>query len=203
MVVEITGYVASALVLATFWMRTMIPLRIVALGSNIAFIIYGIVGGLVPIMVLHLTLLPLNLYRAVEMVRLLQRVRRAARGDLSLAWLKPYMKAERHPPLHVLFRKGVEANRLYLILQGEIRLEESGTRLEPGQIFGEIGLFSPDRRRTQTAICATAVELLWIDEAELAQLCYQNPGMAFHLLRLITARLIGNMARLQNSLPAN
>lgn len=59
MVVEITGYVASALVLATFWMRTMIPLRIVALGSNIAFIIYGIVGGLVPIMVLHLTLLPL------------------------------------------------------------------------------------------------------------------------------------------------
>ena len=48
MVVEITGYVASALVLATFWMRTMIPLRIVALGSNIAFIIYGIVGGLVP-----------------------------------------------------------------------------------------------------------------------------------------------------------
>ena len=97
----------------------------------------------------------------------------------------------------------MEADRLYLILQGEIRLEESGARLEPGQIFGEIGLFSPDRRRTQTAICATAVELIWIDEAELAQLCYQNPGMAFHLLRLITARLIGNMARLQNSLPAN
>lgn len=202
MVVEITGYVASALVLATFWMRTMIPLRIVALGSNIAFITYGIVGGLMPILVLHLVLLPLNLYRAVEMVRLLHRVR-AARGDLSLAWLKPYMKAERHPPLHVLFRKGAEADRLYLILQGEIRLEESGARLAPGQIFGEIGLFSPDRRRTQTAICATAAELLWISESELAQLCYQNPGMAFHLLRLITARLMGNMARLENSLPAN
>jgi CRP-like cAMP-binding protein len=203
MVVEITGYVASALVLATFWMRTMIPLRIVALGSNIAFITYGLVGGLMPILALHLVLLPLNLYRAVEMVRLLHRVRRAARGDLSLAWLKPYMKAERHPPSHVLFRKGDEADRLYLILQGEIRLEESGARLEPGQIFGEIGLFSPDRRRTQTAICATAAELLWISESELAQLCYQNPGMAFHLLRLITARLMGNMARLENSLPAN
>ena len=148
--VEITGYVASALVLATFWMRTMIPLRIVALGSNIAFITYGMVGGFVPIMVLHLILLPVNMYRTVEMVRLLQRVRRAARGDLSLGWLKPYMRAEHYPARHVLFRKGAEADRLYLILQGEIRLEESGDRLEPGQIFGEIGLFSPDRRRTQT-----------------------------------------------------
>jgi CRP/FNR family cyclic AMP-dependent transcriptional regulator len=199
MVVEITGYVASALVLATFWMRTMIPLRVVALGSNIAFITYGIVGGLVPIWVLHSILLPVNLYRAVEMTRLLQRVRRAARGDLSLDWLKPYMKAERHRAGYVLFRKGDEADRLYLILQGEIRLEESGTRLDAGQIFGEIGLFSPDQQRTQTAVCANTVELMWIGEGELAQLCYQNPGMAFHLLRLITARLTANIARLQES----
>lgn len=197
--VEITGYVASALVLATFWMRTMIPLRLVALGSNIAFITYGIVGGLVPIWVLHSILLPLNIYRAVEMTRLLQRVRRAARGDLSLDWLKPYMKTERHRADYVLFRKGEEADRLYLILQGEIRLEESDTRLQAGQIFGEIGLFSPDRQRTQTAICADRVELMWIGEGELAQLCYQNPGMAFHLLRLITARLTANIARLQET----
>jgi CRP/FNR family cyclic AMP-dependent transcriptional regulator len=201
MVVEITGYVASALVLATFWMRTMIPLRVVALGSNIAFITYGIVGGLVPIWVLHSILLPVNLYRAVEMTRLLQRVRRAARGDLSLDWLKPYMKTERHRAGYVLFRKGDEADRLYLILQGEIRLEESGTRLDAGQIFGEIGLFSPDQQRTQTAVCANTVELMWIGEGELAQLCYQNPGMAFHLLRLITARLLSNVTRLEAVTP--
>lgn len=200
MMVEITGYVASALVLATFWMRTMIPLRIVALGSNVAFITYGYVGDLLPIMILHLVLLPLNMYRAIEMVRLLQRVRRAARGDLSLDWLKPYMKTEHCRARHVLFRKGEEADRLFLILQGDIILEETQTRLVAGQIFGEIGLFSPARQRTQTAICATAAELLWIDEAELAQLCFQNPGMAFHLLRLITARLIGNMERLRESL---
>lgn len=199
MVVEITGYVASALVLATFWMRTMIPLRLVALGSNIAFITYGIVGDLVAILVLHSLLLPLNIYRTIEMTRLLQRVRRAARGDLSLDWLKPYMKAKRYSADHVLFRKGDEAEHLYLILQGEIRLTESATRLQPGQIFGEIGLFSPDRQRTQTAVCTTAVELMWISEGELAELCYQNPGMAFHLLRLITARLNANIARLQGA----
>ncbi|MEZ5787627.1 MAG: cyclic nucleotide-binding domain-containing protein [Xanthobacteraceae bacterium] len=198
---EITGYVASALVLATFWMRTMIPLRLVALGSNIAFIVYGILGGLVPIWVLHSILLPLNIYRTVEMARLLQRVRRAARGDLSLDWLKPYMKTERHRTEHVLFRKGDMADRLYLILRGVVRLAESDTRLGAGQIFGEIGLFSPDRQRTQTAICDSAVELLWIGERELAQLCYQNPGMAFHLLHLVTARLLSNVTRLEAVLP--
>lgn len=198
---EITGYVASALVLAAFWMRTMIPLRVVALGSNIAFIIYGILGGLVPIWVLHSILLPLNIYRTVEMTRLLQRVRRAARGDLSLDWLKPYMKTERHRAEHVLFRKGDAAERLYLILRGDIRLAESDTRLGTGQIFGEIGLFSPDRQRTQTAICDSAVELLWIGERELAELCYQNPGMAFHLLHLITARLLSNVTRLETIAP--
>lgn len=199
MVVEITGYVASALVVATFWMRTMIPLRLLALGSNVAFITYGIVSGIVPIWVLHSLLLPLNIFRTVEMIRLLQRVRRAACGDLSLDWLKPYMKTERHRADEVLFCKGDEANRLYLILRGEIRLKESGTRLSPGQIFGEIGLFSPDRQRTQTAVCSSAVELMWIGERELAELCYQNPGMAFHLLRLVTARLTANIARLQES----
>jgi hypothetical protein len=200
-VFEITGYLASALVLATFWMRTMIPLRLTALGSNVAFITYGFLGGLMPIMVLHLLLLPLNVYRTVEMVRLLRRVRLAARGDLSLDWLRPYMKTARYPDGHVLFRKGDEADRLFLIVQGEVRLVELDHRLSAGEIVGEIGLFSPDRRRTQTAVCVARTELLWIDESELAQLCHQNPGMAFHLMRLITARLIANIARLEAAMP--
>lgn len=196
-VFEITGYLASALVLATFWMRTMIPLRLTALGSNVAFITYGFLGGLMPIMVLHLLLLPLNVYRAVEMVRLLRRVRLAARGDLSLNWLRPYMKTAHYPDGHVLFRKGDEADRLFLVVQGEVRLTELEHRLVTGEIVGEIGLFSPERRRTQTAVCVGRSELLWIDDTELAQLCHQNPGMAFHLIRLITARLIANIARLE------
>ena len=73
-------------------------------------------------------------------------------------------------------------------------MEEIGKRIGPGHLLGEIGFFTPDQKRTQSAKCATGVELLWIDQSELAQLCYQNPGLAFHLLRLITARLIENTA---------
>jgi len=109
------------------------------------------------------------------------------------------MKSVSHRAGDVLFEKGAHAERLFYILAGEIRLEEIGKRLGPGHLVGEIGVFAPDEKRTQTARCETAVELLWIDQSELAQLCYQNPGIAFHLLRLITARLIENVNSIEAS----
>ena len=42
---------------------------------------------------------------------------------------------------------------------------------------------------------ARPASLLWISEGELAQICYQNPGMAFYFLRLTTNRLIANASR--------
>ena len=42
------GYVAAALVLLTFCQKQMIPLRLAALGSNLAFFTYGLVLGLAP-----------------------------------------------------------------------------------------------------------------------------------------------------------
>jgi CRP/FNR family transcriptional regulator, cyclic AMP receptor protein len=39
---DAVGYVASLLVFCTFYMRTMLPLRVVAIASNVAFMIYGL-----------------------------------------------------------------------------------------------------------------------------------------------------------------
>ena len=190
--IEAAGYLASALVLATFWMRTMIPLGALAIGSNFAFITYGALGGLKPVLFLHLILLPLNCFRGYEMLRLVRRVQEASRGNLTIDWLKPFTKTERYDAGQVLFQMGEHADRLFFIVRGKISLEDVGQRVGPGTLFGEIGLFAPDHRRTQTARCETAVELLSISETELAQLCYRNPGLCFHLLRLITARLLQN-----------
>jgi hypothetical protein len=66
---ELCGYVASGLVLATFSLRDMIPLRVVALASNLAFIAYGLALGLTPIWILHALLVPLNGYRLIEAAR--------------------------------------------------------------------------------------------------------------------------------------
>jgi hypothetical protein len=52
-VVLFCGYLASALVFATFFMRGRARLRQVAIASNVAFITYGIVGGVIPVLTLH------------------------------------------------------------------------------------------------------------------------------------------------------
>lgn len=64
---EITGYIASALVLLTFMTKDMRVLRLVAILSNVAFIAYGALGWLAPILFLHLLLLPLNIVRLTEL----------------------------------------------------------------------------------------------------------------------------------------
>ena len=74
---EIAGYLAAVLVFLTFYMKTMIPLRMIGICSNCMFIIYGSLDGLYPVLVLHLILLPLNGLRLREMLRLTQQVRRA------------------------------------------------------------------------------------------------------------------------------
>ena len=57
------GFLASALVLAAFGMKDMVNLRIVAICSNFAFIAYALLLHLLPILVLHVVLLPLNCWR--------------------------------------------------------------------------------------------------------------------------------------------
>jgi hypothetical protein len=69
---EIVGYLASALVLATFCMREMRALRVLAIASNLAFIAYSLLAVLPPVFLLHAILLPVNA------VRLLQTRARAA-----------------------------------------------------------------------------------------------------------------------------
>ncbi|HML10137.1 MAG TPA: hypothetical protein VK432_04700 [Stellaceae bacterium] len=63
MTINLLGYCASALVLATFCARQMITLRSLAIVSNVAFIAYAYWAGLPPILVLHVIMLPMNVMR--------------------------------------------------------------------------------------------------------------------------------------------
>jgi hypothetical protein len=57
------GYAASVAVLATFLMRTMLPLRVVAIASNVLFLAYGYFAHIPPVLFLHAALLPINVLR--------------------------------------------------------------------------------------------------------------------------------------------
>lgn len=60
---NLLGYAASSAVLATFLMRTMVPLRVTAILSNVLFAVFGYVEHVYPVLFLHLILLPINSWR--------------------------------------------------------------------------------------------------------------------------------------------
>jgi hypothetical protein len=65
----ISGYGASTLVLFTFVAKDMRLLRTIAIFSNLAFITYGMIAWLPPVLFLHIVLLPLNIVRLAEIIR--------------------------------------------------------------------------------------------------------------------------------------
>ncbi len=194
---------AAALIVVSAFVKTIIPLRWLAVGSNIGFMLYGYLHPSPLILALHAALLPVNLWRVLEMQRLTRRVRSANVAELRTGlWLQPHMRRRRMAAGSVLFRKGDTADRLYLLAEGEMELVESGRRLHTGRMFGEIAFFAPDRRRTATARCTTACTVLSIDEATFKQLYFQNPDFGFEIVRLIAARLTEDVQRLEGELAA-
>lgn len=186
--IDVLGWLAGALVLATFYLKTMIPLRTVAILSNLAFASYGFLSGAIPIAVLHCVLLPLNLLRLHEMRVLIRRVRQASRGNLSMEMLVPYMKVKTAHAGDALFKQGDYAEELFLIIKGRVRIEERDIIVKPGQLIGEMGLFSPGQKRTAGAICETEVEYAAVDEDRIWELFYQNPEFGAYLLRIVVQR---------------
>jgi uncharacterized protein YjiS (DUF1127 family) len=60
---DLIGYIAASLVFATFCAKRMVPLRTLAIVSNICFISYGSLLELWPIVLLHSCMLPMNVVR--------------------------------------------------------------------------------------------------------------------------------------------
>ncbi len=63
---EVCGYVASSLVLCTYSATSMQVLRCIGIAGNIAFIGYAIMASAPPILILHSLVLPMNIYRLVQ-----------------------------------------------------------------------------------------------------------------------------------------
>jgi hypothetical protein len=90
--VDLVGYLASGLVVLTFYMGDMISLRVAAIFSNVAFLAYGIGLGLGPVILLHGILLPLNIWR----LRQVSRSYQAPDGCLMTAPVGPVSTFVRH-----------------------------------------------------------------------------------------------------------
>ena len=192
---------AAALTVTSSFVKTMVPLRWLAVGSNFGFLAYGLLHGAPVLAVLHAILLPINVARLREMRRLTRDVTAAAASsDTSGIWLTPYMKTSARKAGEVLFRKGDEAGHLYLLAAGRVEFVEIGQSVGPGMVFGEIAFFAPGKRRTLTARCAQDCTVLSVNQSTVRQIYYQNPGFGFELIGLVAGRLSADIARLEEQL---
>ena len=190
--VDLIGYFGGGITLWGMYVKTMIPLRVGALCGNLGFMAFGVFAGSYPTLVLHTLLLPLNGLRLAQMLRLVREIRDAAGERNSLDPLLPYMRQIKEKAGTVLFRINDAPDRMIVIKSGTIVLEEIDTRCGPGDVLGEIAVFTPDSRRTCTAVCETDCKLYALSNEAMIQLYYQNPRFGMFLVRIIVRRLLDN-----------
>ncbi len=198
----VSSVFATIFVLATATMRTMIPLRVFGILTNLLLIAVSIPTHNYPTLALHAVLLPLNAWRLHQMLQLVRDVRKSVNSDLSMDWLKPFMTERKCATGEELFYKDERAEEMFYIVSGRFRLVESGIELPVGAIVGELGMLSPTHTRTQTLECVEAGTVLSVSYRQVEELYVQNPEFGFYFLRLASARLFENIESLQARLAA-
>src|ERR1700743_2738826 len=191
---------ASVFVVATTTMRTMIPLRVFAILTNIILIATAIPIHNYLVILLQALVLVLNSYRLHQMLQLVRDVKRSVNSDLSMDWLKPFMTERKCNAGEILFYKDEKADDMLYIVSGRFRLVESGIELPVGAIVGELGMVSPSTVRTQSLECIEAGVILSVSYDQVEQLYVQNPAFGFYFLKLASARLFQNLDTLERRL---
>ncbi len=202
-VATVLGFLGGIFYLASHYQKDMVSLRVLALASNTLFLIFGIlhvhfdVTELIgmPEVILNAILLPINIKRLNEILRLTKQIEQATVASPVSEWLLPHMHLRKHPAGEVLFRKGDRAHEILYVAAGRLKLQEIGHYVEAGELVGEIGLFSAERARTMTVICDTDCELYEMTDEMIYHLYYKNPKLGFFFMRLIVERLLRDVKR--------
>jgi hypothetical protein len=187
--IELAGYLACGLVFTTFCMRRLLPLRLLAIASNMAFILYALLAGLMPILLLHATLLPLNLWRGIEAFRDRTRVPSAYSHEAAIDALLPGMTRRDMKAGSQIFSRGDPADGLYYLAHGKVVIAGNDRFLTAGAIFGEAGLFTQTRQRTTSAQCLTDCTLFTADRATVVRVAQTTPAVGLFLAERMAARL--------------
>ena len=189
---QLIGYLASITIFTTFCMTTMIPLRFVALLSNITFVAFGYLSGNEVVMVLHLIILPINFWKLRTILDLVRSTRQNPGERFQFERLRAFMTEISLPAGTVVFHKGDMALEMFYVKSGEILIEEIGAVCRAGDLLGEVALFSSDKRRTAGAVCVTDCVLLALSEAKTKELYFQDPEFSFKIVEIIIERLLSN-----------
>jgi CRP/FNR family cyclic AMP-dependent transcriptional regulator len=189
------GAVGALLTIISNLMQRMVPLRTFAILANLGFAIgYTLAHDWVSC-TLQIALLVINSYRLWDLQRLLRAMESASTDTPLQDWLLPHMKKKRFKAGATLFAKGDPAHQLIYINDGTVRITEINQTLGAGNLVGEIGLFSADRKRTATIVCETRCTCYTMTDEAIHLLYFQNPKLGFFLIQLIVQRLLQDLQR--------
>jgi CRP-like cAMP-binding protein len=120
----------------------------------------------------------------------------SALSDEEAASLRSSMTLVKVTKGHTLFKEGEEGDRLFVVLDGKLKLGKSSPDgrenlqeiLGPGEMFGELSLFDPGPR-TATATAITDAKLLMLPHEKVLDLITSQPAVSLELLRRLAQRL--------------
>ncbi len=118
--------------------------------------------------------------------------------------LAPSLKHAEFAPGEFIIRQGGESGSMYIVIQGSVDVHVDGetgmseyvATLEAGQFFGELSVFTGEKR-TANVIAMTATECLVIDKPILTELFKWHPELAVDISEIITERQANLAATLQ------
>ena len=186
--VSLFGWVAASFVLSSFYFRNMASLRLAAIASNMLFITYAVLANAWPILVLHCLLFPLNLWRLLELHNLRRALMGSSLVQVPAVRLLPLMQKSRSKQGSVIFKKGDTADHVYYLLRGKILLQDGKKLVTDGQLLGLTGVFSNERRRTDSALCLTDVEYGVISAERFRELVRQDPVLGNFVIGAVVQR---------------
>lgn len=191
---EIIGWLGSVLTFTAYSMKTMLPLRVVAICANLSFAYYGFAAEVWQMLALHVCLLPFNVYRLAQILVLRYRITRERQsGQTDFAVLTAYGKRVDVAAGETIFAKGDVPDQMYYIEEGEVLIDEVGVTLGPGKIFGEIAFFTDSQARMASAIAQTDCRLRALDDKGFIKLYFQDPVFGVAVMKTITRRLARNL----------
>ena len=97
----------------------------------------------------------------------------------------------------LIFREGDRGDELYVVVEGLVEIIKSlGTPDErllgvrkPGEVIGEMSLFSEDHQRTASVRAKTPLKLLVMKRDDLERLLRKQPDLTFKLVATLSRRL--------------
>lgn len=196
--IETIGWLASLLTVATYAMNTMIPLRVLAVGSSLLFIAYAFLLQLWPLMAMEAVLLPINCFRLWQIAALRSRLSTISEdGEPDFSIVRRYGKKQQFNAGALVFKRGDAVDKFYFLAEGRVMIEEYDTYLSAGEIFGEIAFFTVDSTRTASARCVEDALVYELDKKRFMRLQFEDPSFGLAVMQSVTSRLIKNGAPVQ------